>query len=33
VQKPFLLETLATKVRKVLDMPTFGPEPIRKADA
>jgi CheY-like chemotaxis protein len=33
VQKPFLLETLATKVRKVLDMPTFGAEPIRKADA
>jgi PAS domain S-box-containing protein len=24
VQKPFLLETLATKVRKVLDLPTFA---------
>jgi len=30
VQKPFLLETLATKVRKVLDLPTFGPEPTQE---
>jgi signal transduction histidine kinase/CheY-like chemotaxis protein len=31
VQKPFLLETLATKVRKVLDLPTFGPEPTQES--